>query len=89
MYSLLANAGANPKMKSMRSGGYMNQTGIAQAQFTVSQKPTPRSMVKMQASIALSGDGAFEGTPDYMDKLNEMQEEASQKITEKMEQLKS
>lgn len=50
----------------------MNQTGIAQAQFTVSQKPTPRSKVKMQASIALSGDGAFEGTPDYMDKLNEM-----------------
>jgi hypothetical protein len=60
------------QMKSMRPGGNMNQTGIAQSQFTVSQKPAPRSSVKMQASIAISGDGAFEGVPDYMDKFNEI-----------------
>jgi len=43
----------------------------------------------MQASIALSGDGPVEGLPDYMDKLNEMQEEAQEKISKTMEHLKS
>ena len=41
----------------------------------------------MNSSVALSGDGPVEGLPDYMDKLDEMQKEASKSITYTMEQL--
>ena len=67
----------------------MNQTGVAQSQYIVSQNNAPRSSVKMQASIAISGNGPFEGNPDYMDQLGEMQEKASEKLAETVESIKS
>lgn len=42
----------------------------------------------MQASIAISGDGAFDPMPDYMDEVNKLQDKAGKKIAETMEQLK-
>jgi hypothetical protein len=51
------------QVKSMAPGFKMNQNGVAQSQFTVSQKPAPRSSVQMNASTAISGNGSFEGLP--------------------------
>lgn len=43
----------------------------------------------MQASIALQGDsGPVQGVEDYMDQLGEMQEKASEKLAETVEQIK-
>ena len=53
------------QMKSMRPGGNMNQPGISHTQFTVGKSRT--SNVRMDASIAISGDGPVEGMSDYMD----------------------
>ena len=62
----------------------MNQMGIAQSQYTVKHN-APRSNVKMQASIALNGEGPVQGVEDYMDQLGEMQEKASEKLAETVE----
>jgi len=36
----------------------------------------------MQASIAIQGDGAFEGDKNYMDSLAEMQDKAEERLTD-------
>ena len=40
------------------------------------------------SSIAISGDGAFENQENYMDKLDEMKSEASQRLKSRVSQLK-
>ena len=48
----------------------MNQPSISHSQFTVGKSRT--STVKMDASIAISGDGPVEGMNNYMDQIGEL-----------------
>lgn len=65
------------QMRSQRGGGInMSANTISQSRYTYGANTSARSSVRMQASVALTGDGPFEEVENYIDQLDEMKDKA-------------